>query len=183
MDAIEVLTGRVSPAQLVEPGPSKEQMDKILLAGARAPDHGKMAPWRFIVIEGEARKRLGEVMAQSLLRREHDTPPEKLESERKKALRSPTVVIVAAAIKDNPKIPDIEQVLAAGAATQNIVIAAHALGLGGWWRTGDFVYDNEVKREFGLSPSDNIVGVVYLGSVGAPGRTRNVDVAAVTTHW
>ena len=122
MEAIDVLTGRVSPAQLVEPGPTAAQLEKILTAANRAPDHGRMQPWRFLLIEGEARARLGEVMAQSLKRREPEAPQGKLDSDRKKAQRAPLVVIVAAAVKENPKVPDIEQIVAAGAAAQNMQI-------------------------------------------------------------
>ncbi len=183
MDAIEALMGRVSPAQLVEPGPDAAQLKTLLAAAARAPDHGRMQPWRFVLIDGEARTRFGEVMAQSLKRREPDAPVGKLDAERKKPLRAPLVVVVAAAVKDNPKVPDIEQVVAAGAAAQNMLVAAHALGLGGFWRTGATAYDAEVKRALGLADQDAIVGFLYLGSIGVPGQARPGDIAAVTRRW
>ncbi len=183
MDAIEALMGRVSPAQLVEPGPDAAQLQTLLAAAARAPDHGRMQPWRFVLIDGEARTRFGEVIAQSLKRREPDAPAGKLDAERKKPLRAPLVVVVAAAVKDNPKVPDIEQVVAAGAAAQNMLVAAHALGLGGFWRTGAAAYDAEVKRALGLADQDAIVGFLYLGSIGVPGQARPGDVAAVTRRW
>jgi nitroreductase len=183
MDAIEALMGRVSPAQLVEPGPDAAQLQTLLAVAARAPDHGRMQPWRFVLVDGEARIRLGEVMAQSLQRREPDAPAGKLDAERRKPLRAPLVVVVAAALKDNPKVPDIEQVVAAGAAAQNMLVAAHALGLGGFWRTGATAYDLEVKRALGLGDADAIVGFIYLGSVGLPGQAMPADVAAVTRRW
>src|SRR5437870_3597541 len=116
MDALEVIKSRISPAQLTEPGPSSGQLQEILLAGASAPDHGRMQPWRFIVLEGDARNRLGELMAQSLARREPQTPQSKVDSEYNKAFRAPLVIVVGATIQDNPKVPDIEQIIAAGAA-------------------------------------------------------------------
>jgi len=183
MDAIEALMGRVSPAQLVEPGPDPAQLQTLLAAAARAPDHGRMQPWRFLLIEGEARMRLGEVMAQSLKRREPDAPAGKLEAERKKPLRAPLVVVAAAALKENPKVPDVEQIVAVGAAAQNMLVAAHALGLGGFWRTGTTAYDPEVKRALGLAEHDTIVGFIYLGSVGLPGTAMPTDTAAVTRRW
>jgi nitroreductase len=183
MDALDALTGRVSPAQLVPPGPNAEQLQAILVAGASAPDHGRMQPWRFIVIDGEARTRLGELMAQSLQRREPAIPEDRRAAERKKALRAPTIIVVAAAIRDNPKVPDVEQVIAAGAAAQNMLVAAHAMGLGGFWRTGDFAYDAEVKRAFGFAETDAIVAVLYIGSVGNPGKPRQVDIEPVTQRW
>ncbi|HXP77646.1 MAG TPA: nitroreductase [Stellaceae bacterium] len=183
MDAIDALMNRVSPAQLVEPGPDAAQLRTLLAAAARAPDHGRMQPWRFVLIEGEARVRFGEVMAQSLKRREPDAPAGKLDAERKKPLRAPLVVVVAAAVKENPKVPDVEQVVAAGAAAQNMLVAAHALGLGGFWRTGAAAYDPEVKRALGLGDSDAIVGFLYVGSVGVPGQVKPSDLAAVTRRW
>lgn len=183
MDAIEALMGRVSPAQLVEPGPTAEQLEKILAVAARAPDHGRMQPWRFVLIEGEARARFGEVMAGSLRRREPDAAAGKLDAERKKAMRAPLIVVVAAAVKENPKVPEVEQIVAAGAAAQNMLVAAHAFGLGGFWRTGAIAYDPEVKRAMGLADTDTIVGIIYLGSIGVPGQAKPADVASVTRRW
>lgn len=183
MDAIEVITHRVSPAQLTEPGPTPDQLQAILAAGARAPDHGKMQPWRFLLIEGEARQRFGEVMAQSLQRREPDAPQGKLDAERKKALRAPLMIVVSATVRENPKVPDVEQVVAAGAAAQNMMLAAHALGLGAFWRTGPTAYDPEVKRALGIAEGDTIIGFIYLGSIGIAGPARPADTAAVTRRW
>ena len=183
MDAVDAIIGRVSPAQLIAPGPNPEQMKEILLAGASAPDHGLMKPWRFLIIEGDARNRFGQLMADSLKRREPASTADRLEAERKKSLRSPTLLVIAAAIQDNPKVPTIEQIVAVGAATQNMMIAAHALGLGALWRTGPVVYDAEVKRALGFSEVDTIVGIIYLGSVGAPGIPREREIDSVTRRW
>jgi nitroreductase len=183
MDAIEALMGRVSPVQLVEPGPTAEQLRKILAAAAAAPDHGRMQPWRFILIDGEARARFGELMVQSLQRRERAAPAGKLDAERKKAMRAPLIIVVAAAVKENPKVPDIEQIVAAGTAAQNMLVATHAIGLGGFWRTGAIAYDAEVKTALGLSESDAVVGILYIGSVGLAGKPREIDVETVTRRW
>ena len=183
MDAIDLLLGRVSPAQLAEPGPGAGQLEKILAAGARAPDHGRMQPWRFLLIEGNARERFGELMAQSLQRREPDAPAGKLDAERKKALRAPVIVVVAAAVKENPKVPEVEQIVAAGAACENMLLAAHALGFGGFWRTGPVAYDAEVKRALGFETSDSIVGIIYLGSIAVAGQPKPAETQAVTRRW
>ena len=176
MKILDVLLERVSPTALVEPGPTEEQLQKILVAGASAPDHGRMKPWRFVIIEGNARFRFGDLMALSLARREPGTTEPRLEDERRKALRAPTVIGIAAALRDNPKVPEVEQIVAAGAAAQNILIASHALGFGGFWRTGSLAYDPEVKRAFGLSETDSIVGFIYIGSVGQPGRPHQIQI-------
>ena len=172
MDALEVLAGRVSPHQLGEPGPSAEQIDRILAAGERAPDHGLLRPWRFILVQGGGRERFGDLLAASLKRREPSTPEDKLASERKKALRAPLIVIVAAAAREHPKIPVVEQIVAAGAAAQNVMLAAHGLGFGAFWRTGAPAYDGELKTALGLAPADTIVGFLYIGSIVAPGKLR-----------
>jgi nitroreductase len=179
MDAVEALITRVSPAELVEPGPTAQQLDRILAAAVAAPDHGRIRPWRFVVVEGEGRSRLGEIMARSLQRREPETPAARLEYERKKALRAPLIIVVAAAVQENAKVPDIEQIVATGAAAQNLLLAAHASGLGAFWRTGALAYDPEVKAALGFAATDAIVGFIYIGSVGRPGQPRQSPVEPV----
>ena len=184
MDIISAIVNRSSPVQLGEPAPTDEQLEKILLAAVSAPDHARLRPWRFSIVKGDARLRYGELMAQSLKRREPDASEEKLDVERKKALRAPVLVIVGAAIQENPKVPAVEQIIAAGAAAQNMMIAAEALGFGILWRTGPVAYDPAVKAAFGLAESDAIVGIMYVGTVAAMGRRRPpLDIASVTQRW
>jgi nitroreductase len=183
MDAIELLLTRCSPSQLVEPAPNREQLATILRAATRAPDHGRMQPWRFLAIEGTARRRLGDLMMRSLERREPTIEPARLSSEREKSMRAPLIIAVAAAVRANPKVPDIEQIVAVGAAVQNMILAAHALGYGAFWRTGPVAYDSEVKEALGFSPSDTIVGFIYLGSIGKAGKVPPIDLGAVAKQW
>ena len=121
------------------------------------------------MLRGTARERLGDVLGQALKAREPDVPDDAVMRERQKPLRAPLVVAVAAALDAGHKIPVVEQLLAAGAATQNILLAAHAMGFGAWWRTGDGAYDAHVKEALGLKASDAIVGFLYLGT--GTGRT------------
>src|SRR5262245_65545701 len=183
MDAIELLLTRCSPAQLVEPAPNREQLETIMRAAARAPDHGRMQPWRFLAIQGEARRRLGDLLIRSLERREPTIEPMKLSSEREKSMRAPLIIAVAAALRANPKVPDIEQIVAVGAAIQNMILAAHALGFGAFWRTGPAAYDSEVKEALGFSSSDVIVGFIYLGSIGKAGKVSPPSLEGVTRQW
>ncbi len=183
MDALTALLTRVSPAALDAPAPSAEVLQKILEAAVAAPDHGRMRPWRFVLIEGAARERFGDLLAGSLRRREPTAPPGKLEAERKKALRAPLIVVVAAALQANAKVPEVEQVVAAGAAAQNALVAAHALGFGGFWRTGAIAYDTAAKQALGLAATDAIVGFLYLGTTKTPGQARRNDTASVTRRW
>ena len=183
MNLIDLIRDRISPAQLGEPGPDSAQLRRILEAGSRAPDHGRMKPWRFITIQGEARNRLGEVLARALQKRDPASLPEALEHERKKPLRAPLMIVVAANVSDNPKVPAVEQMVAAGAAAQNIILACHALGFGAFWRTGAPAYDDEVKAALGLGPQDALIGFLYIGTIVVPGKSKSPEIDSVTRSW
>jgi nitroreductase len=183
MDALQALLSRVSPARLAPDELEPLELDQILAAGLRAADHGRLRPWRFIVVRGEARHRLGDLLAQSLNRRRPEAGTEILDAERKKALRAPLIVVVIAAIQDNPNIPEIEQIVSAGAAAQNMLVAAHALGLGGFWRTGAAAYDPVVREALGVSERDMTVGFLYLGRVAAAGPEKEPDPGGVVVEW
>ena len=180
---LTALIGRVSPLRLVEPAPANADLDQILAAGLRAPDHGRLRPWRFLLIRGDARHRFGDVLAESLKRRKQDLSESALQAEHDKALRAPLLIVVAAAVRGNTKVPEIEQIVSAGAAAQNMLVAAHALGLGGFWRTGDAAYDDHVKQAFGLNTNDEIVGFLYLGHIETPGRPKTPDPSGVVEEW
>lgn len=164
MDALEALSTRTSPAALTEPAPDPATMERLLRAAMRAPDHGRLRPWRFIIIDGDARQAFGEILAEALRAREPSAAETVLDRERAKPLRAPRIVVVAAELRERRGVPEIEQVIAAGAAAQNLLVAAHASGYGGFWRTGPAAYDDTVKRALGLTPQDAIVGFIYLGT-------------------
>ncbi|MGH7121123.1 MAG: nitroreductase family protein [Gemmataceae bacterium] len=183
MDALTVLMTRTSAAKLSEPGPEPKDIEKMLGAALRAPDHGRLHPWRFVLIEGDARKGFGELLAQSLLSREPSASEQKLEAERNKALRAPLIIAVAAEVKANPKVPETEQILAVAAAAQNILLAAHALGFGANWKTGAAAYDQAVKTALGLAPGAQLVGFLYIGSVAVQGRQMESALSDYVSHW
>ena len=176
MQAIDTLLQRRSARTLTEPAPDESALELLLECAARAPDHGRLRPWRFIVIRGAARERLGELMADQLQRKLPAASADTLQRERQKALRAPLIVVVAAVCNAETRIPAVEQLLAAGAAAQNMMLAATALGFGAMWKTGDAAYDDTVKVALGLAAADAIVGFLYLGtapadSVPPPART------------
>jgi nitroreductase len=183
MDAVQALLSRVSPTRLAPDELDPGEIDQILAAGLRAADHGRLRPWKFLVVRGEARHRLGDVLAEALKRRDPEAGPEMLEAERRKALRAPVIVIVVAAIRDGSNIPDIEQIVSAGAAAQNMLVASHALGLGGFWRTGAAAYDPMVKTALGVPERDITVGFLYVGRVAAAGQKKEADRAGVVVEW
>ena len=164
MQAIDALLGRRSARTLTEPAPDAGALELMFSAAARAPDHGRLRPWRFVVVAKDKRERLGEVLARSLQRREPDASSESLRREREKAMRAPLIVVVAAQIRKGHKIPEVEQLASTAAAAQNIMLAAHALGYGAMWKTGAPAYDDAVKRELGLTDDDEIIGFLYLGT-------------------
>lgn len=164
MDAIEALRSRYSGRALKEPAPSGAALENILESAVRAPDHGRLRPWRFILIESAQREAFGKLLADCAQRARPSLTPDALERERQKAFRAPLIIVVAAILVPEAKIPAIEQVLSAGAAAQNIMLAAFAQGFNAMWKTGDAAYDEQVKRAFGLAPKDSIVGFLYLGT-------------------
>ncbi|MFL6574995.1 MAG: nitroreductase, partial [Povalibacter sp.] len=164
----EGIQSRTSPLKLIEPAPPPEIVQRIIEAGVRAPDHGRLRPWRFVILEGDARKQLGDAMAELLRAKMPDVSQDQLEGERRKPLRAPMIIAVAAHVTPG-KIPEIEQVLAVGAAVQNMMLAAHALGFGAMWKTGGAAYAANVKRLLELDERDHIVAFLYVGTVGAVG--------------
>jgi nitroreductase len=168
MELLEGIESRTSALKLGAPGPTREHLDRIIRAGLRAPDHGRLRPWRFVVLEGEARRKLGDAMARMLQARIPDAGQDQLETERNKALRAPMIVVAAAHITAG-KTPQVEQIIAVGAAVQNMLLAAHALGYGAMWRTGPLAYDASVKSLLGLTPEDHIVALIYLGTTTTAG--------------
>ncbi len=167
MDALTALTTRASAATLIDPAPDAAALERLLAAAIAAPDHGRLRPWRFIAVRGDARKALGDVLAAALKAREPETPDAVIEKERVKPQRAPLILVVAAKLVPQHKIPPVEQLLAAGAAAQNLLVAAHAMGYGSAWKTGAPAYDARVKRALGLDEQDQIVGFLYLGSLPA----------------
>jgi nitroreductase len=167
MDALDAIFARRSIGRLQPPAPSADDLDTILRAGAVAPDHKTLRPWKFIVLEGDAKDAFGAVLADAYRARCERTGKEvvaaKQDKERTKLGRAPMVLVVSAVNRGEDSIPFIEQYAAAAAASQNMLVAATALGYGSMWRTGDPAYDESVKAALGLTPADAIVGFLYLG--------------------
>ena len=168
MQAIDALLGRRSARALTEPAPDEGALGLILASAVRAPDHGRLRPWRFLVVRGAARERLGEVFAQHAQRTRPQLSAEALQRERAKALRAPLIVVVAARCNPAVKIPLIEQTLSAGAAAHAMMLAAFALGFNAMWKTGGAAYDELVKRSLGFESGDAVVGFLYIGTESGP---------------
>ena len=184
MQAIEALLRRYSARSLTEPAPDEAALGLILESATRAPDHGRLRPWRFIVIRSEDRPAFGELLADHMRRTKASVSDDALERERRKAFRAPLIVIVAAIVTPEGKIPAIEQMLSAGAAAQNMLQAAFVLGFNAVWKTGGPAYDEQVKAALGLEPKDAIVGFVYVGTdVEGPGSLPRPDWRELVQYW
>jgi nitroreductase len=186
-DALALLQARrsVKPDMLAAPGPAPEELATILTIAARVPDHKKLVPWRFIVFEGEARGRIGEVFAAACQAEEKEPPsPVRLEMERGRFVRAPVVVAVVSRIVAKPGAPEWEQILSAGAATFNLCLAANALGFGTSWITEWIAYSPRVRAALGLNVSERIAGFVYIGTPKEkPGDRERPNLTDIVTRW
>tara|TARA_R110002167_G_scaffold56558_8_gene160535 strand:+ start:3326 stop:3889 length:564 start_codon:yes stop_codon:yes gene_type:complete len=184
MDALELLQQRVSSPLLGDQPPTEAQLALMFKAALRAPDHGGLHPWRFLTVVGDDRVRLGALFLQAGLAKEPDMIDAKRSKLANMPLRAPLVVVVIARLQDHPKIPRIEQQISAGAAAQNLLLAAFAQGVGGIWRTGDMAYDRQVMAGLGMAENEELIGFVYLGS--QPARMKKVhplDPADFVQSW
>ena len=178
MNTIEALHTRTSAPRLSEPGPDKEILENIYKSAFSAADHGQLKPWRFLIIKGKARYRLGDLFIQATLETEADASEEKRESAKRKALRAPIIIITIARHSIHPKIPEVEQNYSAAAATQNMLLAAFDQGVGAMWRTGPMAYNKLVKEGLGLANTEKIIGFLYLGTIQGspkPFQENNID--------
>jgi nitroreductase len=185
-DALDLLKTRRSfkAAELLPPGPSASELDTLLTVASRVPDHGKLAPWRFIVFEGEARRAAGEAIAKAFQAKYPDAKPEHIEAERARLTRAPLVVAVVSRAAPHVKIPEWEQVLSAGAAAMNLVTAAHALGYAANWITEWYAYDRAVLDALGLAPHERIAGFIHIGRPpGAPEDRPRPPLADIATRF
>lgn len=167
MDAIEtILTRRTVPIpKLGEPGPDEETLQLWLRCAAAAPDHGRLVPFRFLVVRGEGRARLGELFASALAEERSEFSEAEREKLRTHPQRVPLVLVAWADVKpDHPKIPEIEQIEATAAAVQNLLLAVHASGFGAKWATGFPAYSPTVRRGLGLPETARIVAILYVGT-------------------
>jgi len=165
MELLAAINSRSSAAKLTTPGPTPTHLTAILEAAARAPDHGRLRPWSLLVLEPGLRERFARAAANAKRSRIPDMSEQQFAAECDKVTRSPTIVVVACVVqREQTKIPEIEQVVAAAAAAQNLFLAAHDLGYGVMWKTGAAAYDPAVKAELGLRHDDHIVGIMHLGT-------------------
>lgn len=162
----------LSPDLMAEPGPDTETLANILEIAARVPDHRKIVPFRFLIFEGEARERAGEILAARYTANNPNAEGPQIDAERRRFLRAPIVVAVIARIDPHHKTPEWEQALTNGAVCYNLLCAASAHGFAGCWLTEWYGYDGGVAAAFGLAPGERFSGFLYLGSARENPRER-----------
>ena len=174
----------VSARFLTGPAPSQAEIDTMVSIAARVPDHGKLAPWRFIVIKDEARQDLGHVMAGLAQHKQSIIDPERLEVEKNRFCHAPLVIAVISKAADHPKIPLWEQQLSAGAVCMNLLSAASALGYGACWLTEWMAYDRDFCSALGLTEHEQVAGFIHIGHVSQkPVDRPRPALSEIMTTW
>jgi nitroreductase len=174
-EALELLKTRrsVKPMELTGPPPTAAEIETLLRIASRVPDHGKLAPWRFIVFEGNARTAAGEAIAAAYRADHPDATTDQIEFERKRLARAPLVIAVVSRAGPHVKIPEWEQQLSAGASAMSLVFAAHALSYAASWITEWYAYDRRVLDVLGVAPHERIAGFVHIGRPAKPPEERD----------
>ncbi len=185
-ETLQLLRSRrsVVAKSLGAPGPSEPELKEILSIGARVPDHGKLAPWRFVIFDGDARRTFGKKLAAVFAEDEPAADAERVAYEANRFMRAPIVVAVVSSPKTDCPIPVWEQHLSAAAVCQNMLIAATAMGYGAQWLTEWYAYHSKVTEHMGLSGNERIAGFVYIGTTQAPLKERvRPELDRLVTRW
>lgn len=183
MQALDALINRVSCPKLEGPAPTQEQLENMLKAALRSPDHGAMHPWRFLITEGEGLVRMGELFVEAVQASDPEASDMRLEKSRNMPLRAPLIITVIAVTREHPKVPISEQLISAGCAAHAITQAAYAQGLGAMWRTGDMAYNAHVEKGLGLTEGESIVGYIYLGQASRDREAPLLDMDQFVSRW
>jgi nitroreductase len=186
MEIIDLLTSRASIGAdfMTDPGPDEAAMRKILSAGLRVPDHGRLFPWRIQVLRKEAQARLAEFYAKRYRALHPDAREALVEHERTRPQRAPVLLVVSNRLQPGHKIPLLEQTLSGGALCMNMLNAAHGLGYVAQWVTGWPAYDPEVQRALGVPEGSQIIGFIHIGSPGGPPKDRiRASLDEVVSEW
>ena len=169
---------------MAEPGPSSEDLENIMRAGMRVPDHGRLTPWRFLVIRGDARIKMGKILGEAFKKENPDCIDEQDEIEEERFIRAPAIIAVISRTNPEHKIPEWEQILSSGAACQTMLIAAQSMGFASQWLTEWYSYDDDVKRAIGAGPEDKIAGFLHLGNGTSELSDRaRPDYDEIVSNW
>jgi nitroreductase len=184
MDTLAALHGRVSVPRLTGPAPTDEQCQALFRAALRTPDHAYLRPWRFLVVRGQGLARLGQLFGQAALADTPDLAAEGLARFQGLPLRAPMVIVCITSPREHPKVPEVEQQMSCAVAVGNMLLAAHALGLGAVWRTGDVAYHPVIREGLGLQAGEQIAAYLYVGQPAGELKTvPELDAADFFKSW
>ena len=183
-EALRVIQSRVSITKLTKPAPNATELLEVFKAAARAPDHGKLKPWRFLILEGRALELLSHIFLAAVMKLNPAISPAVVEKTKNMPFRAPMIIVSIADCQENSTVPKREQIIACGAATQNLLNALFALNYGAVWRTGDLAYNEHVAQSLGVVDSEEIIGFIYVGTpaVDIP-EPPQVDVTSIFSVW
>jgi nitroreductase len=186
MDMLDLMATRrsVPPQAMTGPGPDAGEIERMLTIASRVPDHGKLARWRFVIFEGEARLRAGEAIAAAFSADRPDADADTLAHERGRLARAPLVIAIVGRPGPHPKIPEWEQQMTLGAVGMSLTLAAQAMGYATCWLTEWFSYDRRVLEKLGLDPSERIAGFLHIGrSEVKPAERERPDLARIVSRF
>ncbi|HWV15732.1 MAG TPA: nitroreductase [Cellvibrio sp.] len=184
MNPLSILQARVSVSKLQSPAPTFTVLQEVFKAASRAADHGLLRPWRFLVIEGEGLAALSQVFAAAAVKSNPEVSPSVVEKCRNMPNRAPMIIVAIASCQPHPKVPRQEQVIACGAAVQNMLNAFFAMGFGAIWRSGDMARDEYVNEALGLLADEEIIGFIYVGTPVQPfASPPDTDINGIFQAW
>ena len=164
METLEAIQTRNSVPLLTDPAPTSEEMSEVYKGALRAPDHARLRPWKFIEVRGDSRDKLAKIFIDTATALNSDLSENEISKLEKAPHRAPMVIILAANIKEHPKVPEIEQIISLGAAAQNILLGIHEIGYSAVWRTGNIAFNPEITKFLGLEENFKIIGYLYVGT-------------------
>ena len=164
METLEAIQTRNSVPLLTDPAPTSEEMSEVYKGALRAPDHARLRPWKFIEVRGDSRDKLAKIFIDTATALNSDLSENEISKLEKAPHRAPMVIILAANIKEHPKVPEIEQIISLGAAAQNILLGIHEIGYSAVWRTGNMAFNPEITKFLGLEENYKIIGYLYVGT-------------------
>jgi nitroreductase len=184
MDTLDTLLSRASASALREPAPVGHELEQVLQAGLRAPDHGRLRPWHFVLIRGAARATWAATILAAMRARDPKMPQPLLDRQQARLTSTPLIIALGVRLQTGHKIPEIEQTLSVGAAAMNMLNALHALGFGGLWVSGPNSYDPAIVAALGLAPTDRLAGFLYVGTPADPRpQLRHPALAEHVSEW
>ena len=181
---ITLMAERRSFPRLQDPGPTEQELEAILQAASRAPDHMRLRPWRFLIIQNADRSALGDLFAEHTMASNPNASPELLLKEKNKAFRAPIILVGIASVTEHPKVPNSEQILSAGCVLGNVGLASYAIGFGAVWRTGVYAYSDLVRDGLGILENEEIIGFLYIGTPVSRDRPLSkISLDDHVKHW